>query len=126
VRRVRRGQLHLRRLRRRAKQRQVPGRLRPLRLLARLGGPRVRAAGGMPRLRWHARRNKGERASLRLLRLCACLTPRNALQDTRGACGGCREPTDPLYGTAGVPNYAVGGCVGCDGAHTQPHASGWR
>jgi hypothetical protein len=39
-------------------------------------------------------------------------------QDTLGACGGCYEPTDVLYGTAGVPNYMDGGCVGCDG--TRP------
>jgi hypothetical protein len=30
-------------------------------------------------------------------------------------CGNCRDPTDPLFSRTGLPDYHVGGCVGCDG-----------
>ena len=48
------------------------------------------------------------------------------MQDTNGACGECRDPSDPLYGVAGVPNWQLGGCVGCDGAPARPRAAGRR
>ena len=31
-------------------------------------------------------------------------------------CGVCRDPADPLFSRAGIPDYHLGGCVGCDGA----------
>ena len=30
-------------------------------------------------------------------------------------CGVCRDPADPLFSRAGIPDYHLGGCVGCDG-----------
>lgn len=33
----------------------------------------------------------------------------------RDDCGVCRDPADPLFSRAGLPDYHLGGCVGCDG-----------
>ena len=60
-----------------------------------------------------------------LQRPARILTPltRSGSQDTNGACGRCLNPSDPLYGTAGVPNWQLGGCVGCDGAPARPRVA---
>ena len=34
---------------------------------------------------------------------------------TVDACGACKTPTDSTFSRAGVPDYHLGGCVGCDG-----------
>ena len=30
-------------------------------------------------------------------------------------CGVCRDPADALFSRAGIPDYHLGGCIGCDG-----------